>query len=146
MKTDKDKELLLEQLKKTPIVQVACEKMGVGRATYYRWRKENVAFAKEADESLAEGLLLVNDMAESQLISAIKDKNLGAIVFWLKNHHQDYGNKLELTGRLRVEDQLPQEIQTNIMRSLKKVAEFTRAQKRMLRKAIKKIEPTKNKY
>jgi len=32
----KNKEQLLEILKKTPIVQIACEKAGVGRATYYR--------------------------------------------------------------------------------------------------------------
>ena len=37
----KNKEQLLEILKKTPIVQIACEKAGVGRATYYRWRKDD---------------------------------------------------------------------------------------------------------
>ena len=83
---DSNKELLIEQLKKTPIVQVACEKVGVGRATYYRWRKEDEEFAKLADEAISEGNFLVNDMAESQLMSAIRDKNLTAIIFWLKHH------------------------------------------------------------
>lgn len=68
---EEQKKLLLEQLTKTPIVQIACEKSGVGRATYYRWRKDDPDFAREADASLKEGRLLVNDMAESQLMSAI---------------------------------------------------------------------------
>ena len=101
----KDKELLLEQLKKTPIVQVACQKVGVGRATYYRWRKEDNEFAKAADSALQEGSLLVNDMAESQLLSAIRDKNLGAIIFWLKSHHPAYTTKMEVTAQLKSQDE-----------------------------------------
>lgn len=101
----KHKELLLEQLKRTPIVQIACEKTSVGRATYYRWRKENKEFAKLADAALAEGSALINDMAESQLISAIKDKNLGAIIFWLKSHHPAYTTKMEVTAQLKSQDE-----------------------------------------
>jgi hypothetical protein len=102
----KDKELLLEQLKKTPIVQVACQKVGVGRASYYRWRKEDEEFAKATDTALAEGSSLVNDMAESQLISAIKDKNLGAIIFWLKSHHPSYTTKMEVTAQLKTDNEV----------------------------------------
>ena len=36
----KEKLLLIEQLSKYPVVQVACEKTGVSRATYYRWREK----------------------------------------------------------------------------------------------------------
>lgn len=99
MKSQKEKELLIEQLKKTPIIQLACERTGIGRATYYRWRKEDQQFAKKADESLIGGILLVNDMAESQLISAIKDKNISSIFFWLRHRHKAYANKLELTKK-----------------------------------------------
>ena len=42
----KEKELIIKQLKKTPIVQLACEKTGVGRATYYRWRKVDKRFKR----------------------------------------------------------------------------------------------------
>lgn len=101
----KDKELLLEQLRKMPIVQVACQKVGVGRASYYRWRKEDKEFAKAADSALQEGSLLVNDMAESQLLSAIRDKNLGAIIFWLKSHHPAYTTKMEVTAQLKSQDE-----------------------------------------
>jgi len=91
--------LLLMQLKKTPIVQVACEKTGISRATYYRWRKDDPEFADNADIAIDEGLNLINDMAESQLISAIKDRNLTGIIFWLKNHHKNYSPKLEVTTK-----------------------------------------------
>lgn len=94
----KNKEQLLEILKKTPIVQIACEKAGVGRATYYRWRKDDAEFAKASDQSLLDGNLLVNDMAESQMMSAIKDKNMTAIIFWLKHHHPAYATKIEITA------------------------------------------------
>lgn len=96
----KDKELLIEQLTKTPIIQIACEKLGVGRATYYRWRKEDQEFTQKADQALEEGKLLVNDMAESQLLSAIRDQNMTAIIFWLKNNHPTYANRVEITAKL----------------------------------------------
>lgn len=96
-KQSKNKEQLLEILKKTPIVQIACEKAGVGRASYYRWRKEDADFAQQSDQALLDGSLLVNDMAESQLMSAIKDKNMTAIIFWLKHHHPAYATKVEVT-------------------------------------------------
>jgi hypothetical protein len=83
----KEKELLLEQFRKMPIVQIACEKTGIGRATYYRWRKDDQKFANQADLALEDGNRLINDIAESQLLSAIRDKNMTAIIFWLKSHH-----------------------------------------------------------
>lgn len=99
MKSPSERSVLLEQLKKTPIVQVACEKTGIGRATYYRWRKSSKKFADESDRALFEGVLLVNDLAESQLVTAIKDRNIGAIRLWLTTHHKAYAHKLEVTHK-----------------------------------------------
>lgn len=104
MITDAQKLAFLEQLKKTPIVQIACEKTSLSRATYYRFRKEDEEFKKLADEALLEGSLLVNDLAESQLITAIKDRNLTAIQLWLKTHHPQYANKVEVQGKVTVEN------------------------------------------
>lgn len=100
----KNKDQLLEILKKTPIVQIACEKAGIGRATYYRWRKEDSEFAKVSDRALLDGSLLINDMAESQMMSAIKDKNMTAIIFWLKHHHPAYATKIEITASNKNQD------------------------------------------
>jgi len=96
LRQEKIRIILLEQLKKTPIAQIACEKSGVSRATYYRWRKDDKLFAQAADTALLDGSLLINDMAESQLMQAIKDRNLTAIIFWLKHHHRDYTTTLKI--------------------------------------------------
>lgn len=105
MKTEKSKQLLIEQLRKTPIVLVACEKMGFSRATFYRWFKEDEKFKESAQEALGDGKNLINDMAESQLISSIKDKNFQAIAYWLKHNHPNYSNRLELSGRISTQSE-----------------------------------------
>lgn len=124
-----EKAILLEQLKKTPIVQIACEKTGTGRTTYYRWRKEDDAFRKEADEALKEGKTLVNDMAESQLLSAIRDGNMTAIIFWLKNQHKDYMTRMEVTTKLAENDQLTPEQEQSIRNALNLAALLPPSQK-----------------
>jgi hypothetical protein len=118
----KNKELLLEILKKTPIVQIACEKANIGRATYYRWRKDDPEFTKVSDQALLDGNLFVNDMAESQMMSAIKDKNMTAIIFWLKHHHPAYTTKIEITASNKNQD-----------------IELTDEQKELLNKALEMV-------
>ncbi len=118
MKTKEEKSKLIEQIKKTPIIQIACEKTGIGRATYYRWRKSDWKFRENADEALIDGVALVNDMAESQLISAIRDQNMTAIIFWLKNHHRDYRNKIELSGSISASRDLTPEEEEMIGKAL----------------------------
>ena len=93
----KDKEKFLEVLEKNPVVQIACERSGISKATFYRW-KEDKEFATKVEDALTGGNSLISDIAIAQLISAIKDKNFGAIKFWLTNHHQDYKNKLGDSG------------------------------------------------
>lgn len=116
----REQALLLEQLRKIPIVSIACEKSGIGRATYYRWKKEDPDFCKVADEALAEGTYLVNDMAESQLLTAIRDNNLGAVMYWLKHRNPNYNNKLEVTARIKQDsDTLTPEQEAAITEALK---------------------------
>lgn len=95
-----NRKLMLEQLQKTPIVQVCCEKLNISRSTYYRWRDESPEFAKQADKALAEGVALINDLTESQLLSAIKDGNISSIFYWLNHRHSAYSNKLEVTTKV----------------------------------------------
>jgi ACT domain-containing protein len=64
VENDKTRELFLEQLRKNPIVQIACEKVGIGRATFYRWKKKSKTFARAVDEAIIEGRQIVNDLAE----------------------------------------------------------------------------------
>ncbi|MDD4333261.1 MAG: phBC6A51 family helix-turn-helix protein [Patescibacteria group bacterium] len=101
-KIDKDKELLIEQLKKTPIIQIACEKIGIGRATFYRWKASDPEFSAHIEEAIGDGRLLINDLAEANLIGAIKDRNISAIQYWLKTHHVNYKTKMEISGKVEI--------------------------------------------
>ena len=94
---------LIEQLKRSPIIQAACQRIGIGRATFYRWRKDDAEFGKAVDEALITGTELVNDMAESMLIQAIREGNITAQIFWLKHHHPAYETRLRVDGRLTYE-------------------------------------------
>ena len=125
MKKNKFQNQFLDELRKVPIVQVACEKTGLSRNSVYRWRKEDKTFAKKMDESLAEGIALVNDMSESQLLTLIKEKNYSAISFWLRHRNDNYKNKLEITTREDSESLTPS--QAKIVKQALKLASITKS-------------------
>ena len=93
------KNKFLEELKKVPIIQVACEKAGISRQTFYRWKKHHKKFSVEVDKAMEEGVAFVNDMSETQLLNLIRDKDYKAISLWLKTHHEAYKQKLEVTTK-----------------------------------------------
>ena len=125
MKKNKYQNQFLEELARIPIVQVACEKTSLSRNSVYRWRKEDTTFAKRMDESLAEGVALVNDMSESQLLNLIKEKNWPAISFWLKHINDNYKNKLEISTKEDSEELSP--AQAKIVRQALKLAKITKS-------------------
>lgn len=100
VRVSKQKQEFLEQIKRTPIVQIACEKAVISRATIYRWRDADKEFAEAMDTALREGKLLVNDVAESQLMAAIRERNMTAIIFWLKHHHQEYVQRIKIDAQI----------------------------------------------
>lgn len=100
-----DKKKLLARLTKSPIIEVACKQAGVPRSTYYRWRKDDEEFAEACEIALEESAGRINDLAESQLISAIKDQNMTAIIFWLKHHHRAYRTRIELDAHIKQDQQ-----------------------------------------
>jgi predicted DNA binding protein len=103
IRQEKQKEVLIEELRKRPIVQSACQKVGIGRASYYRWRKEDPAFAQAVDEAMETGIGIVNDVAETQLMTAIREGNMTAVIFWLKHHHRSYTTRVELDARIKTD-------------------------------------------
>ncbi len=107
MKKNKSQETFFAELNKVPIVQVACEKTGISRNSIYRWRKEDPEFAKKMDQAIADGVALVNDMSESQLLTLIKEKNYSAITFWLRHRSESYKNKVEITTKESPEELTP---------------------------------------
>ncbi len=93
MKKDRVKNSFLEELRKIPVVQVACERCGISRQSVYRWRKEDGEFRTLMDNALNEGESLVNDMCESKLLTLIKEGKFPAIRFWLGKRHPKFKDK-----------------------------------------------------
>lgn len=93
-KAQESKKDILEQLSKTPVIIAAIQASGVGRSTYYKWRKEDLDFEKSADDAIKEGRKFVNDIAISKLMQLINDGCLTAIIFWLKNNHTWFAEKI----------------------------------------------------
>ena len=129
IKKNKQKQALLDQLKRTPTVELSCNKCSVSRATYYRWRKESKKFANQADEAIVEGRLFISSIAESQIFSLIRDRKFEAIRFWLANNEPRYSNKLEIKGHLT---------------TINAVDALTPEQKKLLRKSLKLALPKEN--
>jgi len=136
MKKNKFQELFLLELEKVPIVQVACEKTNLSRNTVYRWRKEDITFAKKMDESLASGVSLVSDMGEVQVITLIKEKNWPAIRFWLQHRSDNYKNKLEVTTKK--DDGILTSAQAKIVKQALRLAGLTGS------KSVNKINKDRN--
>jgi len=114
----REKELLVEKIREMPIIQVACHKAGVARATFYRWKHEDLAFSKACDEAMQEGIEFVNDLSESQVVALIKKERIPAITLWLKNHHPTYGAKVR-TAPQQCEVNLTPEQEAVVRRALK---------------------------
>lgn len=136
MKKTKFQDQFLAELVKVPIVQVACEKTGLSRNSVYRWRKDDAKFAKRMDDAYAEGVALVSDMSESQLLTLIKEKNYSAISFWLRHRNDNYKNKLEITTKEDSEKLTPS--QAKIVKQALKLAKITKP------KSIKNISTKKD--
>ncbi len=94
------KEALLDQLKRTPTLETSCQKVGVSRATVYRWIANSKKFERQIDESLNEGRKFMSDVAENQLFALISERKIEAIRLYLSTHNPRYSNKLELSGSI----------------------------------------------
>lgn len=111
MKKHRIKDNFLEQLRKIPIVQVACEKLDVSRNSIYKWKKTDKKFAEEMEKALTEGEALVNDLTENQLLTLIKEKEWSAISFWLRHRNPKFKDKIEVTTKITDEKLTPEQEQ-----------------------------------
>jgi hypothetical protein len=58
---------------------------------------------------MTEGVALINDMTESQLLSLVKEKSWPALAFWLKHRNPNFKEKVEVIARIERDDQLTPE-------------------------------------
>lgn len=86
----KMKESLYEILEKMPLVQVACQKVGISRSMFYRWRKEDRDFDTKVAQIINMGRDSINDLAESKMIQNIENGDTRSIQFWLQNNCPRY--------------------------------------------------------
>jgi len=105
MITDREKQTLLDNLRQMPIIELACKKSNISRASFYNWKRNDKEFAKSAEEAITEGENLITDLSEHQLISLIRDGNFQAIQLWLKSHHKRYAEKLDVTANVNIKDE-----------------------------------------
>ena len=126
---NKLKEAFLEQLKRTPTIETACQKVGVARATVYRWIKSSKKFEQAVDDALAEGRTFMSDIAENQLFSLIGDKKIEAIRLFLSTHNARYSNKLELSGTVTNKDEPLTKEQKKIIREALKLSSLRHHEK-----------------
>ncbi|MEN9647631.1 MAG: hypothetical protein RLY57_435 [Candidatus Parcubacteria bacterium] len=81
---------LLEEIENTPLVQIACEKIGISRNTFYRWMKEDPGLLEQVNYALSLGKGRVNDIAVSNVLSGIKSKDVRYTMYWLDRNHSDF--------------------------------------------------------
>lgn len=86
----------IQHLKEIPIPTYVCQRIGVPKSTYYKWRKIDEAFKEASDEAIISGKLSLNDIAKSQLVKLINDGDYRSISFWLKHNDPDFNPRLTL--------------------------------------------------
>ena len=89
---EKLKAKVLAELAVNPIVEQACKRAGLSRATYYRWL-EDEEFGDATELAIAQGRDRVNDMAESQVLKGISKGDFKYVRYWLDHNHRRYITK-----------------------------------------------------
>jgi hypothetical protein len=80
----------LAELEKSGNIYFACAKLGIARMTYYRWRRRDQTFRKEANLAILNGRENIVDIAEHALLSKVKQLDFGAIKFALTQNSPRY--------------------------------------------------------
>ena len=74
------------------------------------------------DEAIVEGKQFLSDISESTLISAIKEGNLTAVMYYLKHNHPIYKTRVEVEAHILNSYQFSDEQKILIAESLAKSA------------------------
>jgi hypothetical protein len=114
-RTAKDKERFLDELSKTPNVEVTCKKVGVSRATYYRWRNEDQTFYEDAEANLKLSRNAMNDLVEWKLLDNVKKGQQPAITYYLSHNHQTYKSKYTFQEQFAIEIERSRQFRSEMM-------------------------------
>jgi hypothetical protein len=92
---DKTKQKLLDEISNFGNVYLSCLKVGVDKATYYRWKQQDKEFRKLANRAEKMGRENMSDVAEHSLLKNVKNGNQRAIEYTLNNNSKRYRRKRE---------------------------------------------------
>lgn len=88
------KQKLLQEIEKVGNVYSSCLKIGVNKATYYRWKKEDKEFSKLASRAEKTGRENMCDIAEHALMQNVKERKMDAIKYALAHNSTRYKPKI----------------------------------------------------
>ena len=114
----KEKQLIIENLKRLPVIEAACAKSGVSRATFYRWKEQDLEFTEAAEKAQEEGDALIADMAISKIIKGINEDNLTAAMYWLNHRDSRFSSKVEISTNTKMQEALSPEQQVAVKEAL----------------------------
>jgi hypothetical protein len=127
-RTKGKKQAFLALIAKNGLIEVACQKIGVSRQTYYRWRKEDRKFGDEADVAMRHGSETTDDLVESKFMKLIHDEDRHAILFYLKYRHAKYSDRAAIRRMVleQVEDEsaLTEDEERRIDAALNNIREY----------------------
>ncbi len=133
IKARRAKKLMIAFLEKYPIVEAACNKIGISRSTHYQWMKKDFAYKAKIDVAMEMSISTVNDIAESNIINGVKKGDFKETRLWLAHRHPIYKNKTEI---IRIPEGYSQDIELSpereaeIERSIKNATAGLKCRKR----------------
>lgn len=86
----KQKEKIINELKGYPCVSAVCLRVGINRATYYRWLQNDIEFKRKVSAALEDGVFKFNGIGESHILNGVQEGNMTSVIFWLKRRHESY--------------------------------------------------------
>ena len=123
------------------IIATACEAIGIGRSTYYRWYNADPEFKEKVDEITETQV----DFVESKLMQSINANDTTAIIFYLKTKgkKRGYSDKAQpkTADPLPVSQTLPE---PSIEEDNKKIAAKIKSKKAYIVKLLKKASTQPN--
>ena len=107
----------MESYKKRWTVTAACLETGINRGTYYEWLKKYPDFG----EKVAAASKRQQDYVETKLVESINDKNIAAIIFWLKHRRPRYLiDQFKFKGEIKSKIELTDEQFDQLIKNLRR--------------------------
>lgn len=96
VRSSDEKKKFLEILANTPFINHACKKVGISRATIYRWMHSNYRFKQKVLKAQNSGRENLVELAEVTLVNKVRNGDLAAAKFFLTHNSNRYRNKVQI--------------------------------------------------